>query len=335
MTFHPRTSFARLFGRATLTLAAVLAAPAVFSQSPAKPDDWPKGPITFVAPFSAGGGGDTMTRLYANQIGKVMGVGFIVDNKPGAGGNIGTAAVARATPDGNTLIFGTMGTMGTNHALYKSTGYSVSDFDPVALFGSVGLALVVNPGSPYRTVQDIIDHAKKNPGGLSCASGGNGTVSHLACALLQQMTGIQVTHVPYRSSSSAYVDMMSDRVSFMIDVLTPLTPHIKSGKLRAVGTSMKQRIGALPDTPTIAETVPGYEIFSWDGLFAPKGTPPARLDKLHAAVGTALSDPEFRQTMAERGIMLNTMPRKEFAEFVKKEAVRMGDVVRKIGVTLD
>ncbi|MCA0326525.1 MAG: tripartite tricarboxylate transporter substrate binding protein [Proteobacteria bacterium] len=324
-------SVGRSAAQVIVALAGLATAPTVVGQSA----NWPNGPIVFVAPFSPGGGGDTLTRLYANEIGKFMGTPFVVENKPGAGGNIGTAAVARAVPDGNTVIFGTMGTMGTNHALYKSTGYAVADFEPVALFGSVALALVVNPNSPFQTVDDIVDHAKAHPDELSCASGGNGTVSHLACALLQQMAGVRISHVPYGKTAAAYVDIMSDRVTFIIDVLTPLTPQIKGGKLRAVAVSMKQRVPALPNTPPISDTVPGYEIFSWDGLFAPKGVPAERLDKLHNAVTAALSAPDFRQTMSARGIALKTMTRKEFAAFVQKEYVRMNEVVRKMGVTLD
>lgn len=335
MTGKVHSPLARMTRRAALLMATLVAPAVAFAQPAAQPSDWPKDPITFVAPFSPGGGGDTLTRLFGNELGKALGSTIIVENRPGAGGNIGTAYVAKAAPDGNTVIFGTMGTMGTNHALYKKTGYSVDDFEPVAMFGTTALALVVGPNSPFRSVADIIAYGKKNPGGLSCAFGGNGTVSHLACAMLEQMAGIEVNAIPYKASSAAYVDLMSDRVSFMIDVVPPLAAQVKGGKLRALAVSLKQRIPMLPDTPTIADTVPGYEIFSWDGLFAPKGTPAARLDKLHDAVARSLANPEFRETMTNRGYTLTNMPRKEFADFVKKEYVRMGDVVRKIGVTLD
>ena len=172
-------------------------------------------------------------------------------------------------------------------------------------------------------------------GQLSCASGGNGTVSHLACALLQQLAGVEFNHVPYKASSAAYIDLMADRVSFMIDVVPPLAAQISGGKLRALAVSTKQRIAALPDTPTLAETMPGYEIHSWDGMFAPKGTPPQRLDRLHDAVSAALANPEFVKTMADRGYVLSTVPRKAFADFVRQEHARMGAVVRKMGVSLD
>lgn len=335
MNAIPHRATARLMGRAALALATLATASTGFSQPAGAPLDWPKEPITFVAPFSPGGGGDTLVRLFSHELGKALGATMVVENRPGAGGNIGTAYVANAAPTGNTVVFGTMGTMGTNHALYRKPGFSIDDFEPVALFGSTALVLVVGQNAPFRSVTELVAQAKQQPGKLTCASGGNGTVSHLACAMLQDMAGIDVNHVPYKAASGAYVDMIMDRVSFMIDIVPPLAPQIKGGKLRALGVSLKQRLPMLPDTPTIAEAVPGYEIFSWDGLFAPKGTPVARLDKLHGAVDRALADPAFRQTMSDRGYTLATLPRKDFADFVKKEHVRMGAAVRKMGITLD
>lgn len=330
-----RQAFAGTPGRGAVALAAALAASASIGQPAPRAQGWPKEPITFVAPFSPGGGGDTLARTFAGQFAAGLGVTVIVENRPGAGGNVGTASVARAPADGQTLVFGTMGTMGTNHALYKTTGYSIDNFEPVAMFGSTALALVVGPNSALRTVNDLVAHGRRHPGQLSCASGGNGTVSHLACALLQQMTGVEFNHVPYKAASAAYIDLMADRVSFMIDVVPPLLPQIRGGKLRAVAVSMKQPIPALPEVPTIAEAVQGFEIYSWDGMFAPLGTPPERLDRLHAAVSAALANPEFVKTMGGRGYTLTVMPRKEFAAFVHKEHARMGAVVRKMGISLE
>ncbi len=316
-------------------MAAAALATAACAQPAAVLPDWPKGPITFVVPFSPGGGGDTIARSFAGPLAIALRTSVVVENRPGAGGNLGTASAARAPADGNTIVFGTMGTMGTNHALYRKTGHSIDDFEPVALLGSTALALVVGPNASVRTVADLVAQGHRHPGRLSCASGGNGTVSHLACALLQQMSGIEVNHVPYKSSSAAYIDLMEDRVSFMIDVMPPLMPYIASGRLRAVAVSTTQRLSALPDTPTIAQTVPGYEIVSWDGLFAPKGTPAERLDRLHDAVGTALTHAELVKSMRSRGYMAAEMPRRDFADFVRTEHVRMGSVVRKMGISLD
>lgn len=297
---------------------------------------WPTAPITYVAPFSAGGGGDTLTRLYAQQLNLALNVPVIVDNKPGAGGNIGTTFVAKAAPDGQTLVFGTMGTMGTNHFLYKRTGYSINDFEPVALFGTTGLALVVAKDAPFKTVSELITFGKKNPGKLSCASGGNGTASHLACAMLQQQAGIEVAHIPYKASSTALIDVLSQRVSFFIDVTPVLTPQINAGTLRALAVTMKKRIPAFPDVPTLAESgLTDYEMFSWDGMFAPKGTPTDRLDRLHDAVQSALKNPEFKKNMTDRGVLLEAMSRKDFSALVQREYGRMGAIVKRLGVTID
>lgn len=297
---------------------------------------WPTTPITFVAPFSAGGGGDTLTRLYAQQLNLALNVPVIVDNKPGAGGNIGTAFVAKAAPDGQTVVFGTPGTMGTNHFLYKRTGYSVNDFEPVGLFGITGLALVVAKDSPFKTVGDLIAFGKKNPGQLSCASGGNGTASHLACAMLQQQAGIEVEHIPYKASSAATIDVRSQRVSFFIDVTPPLTPQIKDGALRALAVTMKKRIPAFPNVPTLTESgLADYELFVWDGMFAPKGTPVARLDRLHEGVQSAVNNPEFSKNMMDRGTMLQAMSREDFRALVRREYDRMGAIVKQLGITID
>lgn len=321
--------------RSTLGLGLALCAP--LAPALAAPGSaWPTAPITFVVPFSAGGGGDTLTRLYGQQLSKLLNVPMVFDNRPGAGGNIGTASAAKAAPDGQTVLFGTMGTMGTNHFLYRRTGFSINDFEPVALFGTTGLALVVAKEAPFKNVQELLAFGKQHPGKLSCASGGNGTASHLACAMLAQQAGMEVTHIPYRASSAAIVDVLTQRVSFFIDVTPVLTPQIKDGALRALAVSTKQRLPALPAVPTLAESgLPSYEMFSWDGMFAPKGTPADRLDKLHAAMQTVLKNPEFNQRMTDRGVVLQPMSRDAFGALVLREYARMGLVVKRLGVTVD
>jgi len=297
---------------------------------------WPSAPVTFIAPFSAGGGGDALVRLYGQQLSLELHVPIIVDNRPGAGGNMGTASAAKAPPDGQTVVFGTMGTMGTNHFLYRRNGYSIHDFEPVALFGTTGLTLVVAKASAFRSVQDLLAFGQQHPGQLSCASGGNGTASHLACAMLAQQAHIDITHIPYKASSAAIVDVMAQRVSFVIDVAPVLTPQIKDGALRALAVSTQKRLPALPDTPTLAESgLPDYEMFSWDGMFAPKGTPPERLDRLHAAVQAVLQSPDFRQRMTDRGVVLQPLSREAFGALVLREYGRMGQVVKRLGISLD
>jgi tripartite-type tricarboxylate transporter receptor subunit TctC len=298
--------------------------------------DWPKGPITFIVPFSPGGGGDTLARLYGHQLNKNLGVPIIVDNRPGAGGNIGTGLAARAKPDANTVVFGTTGTMGTNHALYQKPGFAVDDFDPIAIFGKTPLAFVVSKNSPFRTVQDVISFAKKNPKKLTCASAGNGTISHIACAMFQQMANVEIEHIPYRSGSQAVIDLRSDRISLLIDVTPYLVPYIKENSIRALAVTLNKRTLTLPDTPTMIESgLPNYDLFTWDGIFTRRGAPTERLERLHTAVTTAVNDPDFRKTMADRGTILEVMSRKEFTELVKTEHVRMVAFTKKLGVTID
>ena len=318
--------------RATTLLALTVATGAAC----AAPGNYPDGPLTLIVPFSPGGGGDTLVRLYAHELTKQTNHTIVVDNKPGAGGNIGTAAASRAAPDGYTVVFGTNGTMGTNHWLYKDPGYSKDDFVPVARLSKIALALVVGDKSPYKNVDELIDDARKNPGKLTCASGGNGTASHIACALLQKLAKLEITHVPYKSGSSRIADITSGRVTFMIDVMPYLVPHIAGGNMRALAVSTTERNSALPNTPTLDESgVKGYEIFAWDGLFAPKGTPVERLDYLNKAVNKLLTTPDFKQAMLDRGSVNSPMSREDFAEFVQKEYSRVGEIVKSLGVTID
>lgn len=316
--------------------ASLLTLSVTIGAAHAAQDKWPDGPLTLIVPFSPGGGGDTLVRLYANELTKQLKHTIIVDNKPGAGGNIGTAIASRAAPDGNTFVFGTNGTMGTNHWLYKSPGYSKDDFVPIARLSKIALALVVGEKSPYKSTNELFEYARKNPGQLTCASGGNGTASHIACALLQKMAGLQIMHVPYKSGSSRITDVTTDRVSFMIDVMPYLVPYIKGGSMRALAVSTTERNTALPNTPTLHESgVSNYELFAWDGLFAPKGTPTSRLEYLNNAVNRLLEDPTFKQSMLDRGSVNTPMSREEFSKFVEAEYVRLGEIVKDVGVTID
>jgi len=322
---------ARILGTLALLAATVSGAAAAAGAS-----DWPQRPLTMIVPFVAGGGGDTLARLYAREMEKQLRQPIIIDNRAGAGGNIGTAAGARATPDGQTVVFGTNGTMATNHWLYKSVGYAPDDFEAVARFSVISMVMFVSPDSPFNSAQELIGYAKKHPGELTCASAGNGTASHMACGLLQQMAKIDLTHVPYKGGAPASTDVRSGRVSFMIDVAPYLVPLAKSKQIKVLAVSTPQRIPTLPEAPTLSESgVPGYELFAWDGLFVPKGTPPERLDRLPQAVNAVLSDPAFERSMEERGSINSPMTRREFADFVHKEYRRQGELAKMLGVQVD
>ncbi|WP_258127886.1 Bug family tripartite tricarboxylate transporter substrate binding protein [Achromobacter anxifer] len=316
-------------------LAAACAA--VVSGVQAQQADWPSHPITLVVPFAAGGGGDTLARLVAEPLSRELGQSIIVENRPGAGGNIGTSIAARAKPDGYTLSYGTNGTQATNHWLYKSPGYAPSDFEPISRFTVIAAALVVNASDErFKTLAQLLAYAKSNPGELTCGSAGNGTSSHLACELLNQMTGTKVMHIPYKGGGAAMTDLLGGRISFMIDVMPNVSGQIAAGKLRALGVTTPDRVASNPDIPTISEAgLKGYEFFAWDGLYAPKGTPVAVLDKLNAAVNRALQQPEVRKMLESRGAIPSPTSRQALAEFGAEEYARLGKVVKVAGASID
>lgn len=312
--------------------AWLMTAPALAQQAA-----WPTHAITLVVPFAAGGGGDTLARLVAEPLSRELGQSIIVENRPGAGGNIGTSIAARAAPDGYTLSYGTNGTQATNHWLYKSPGYKPNDFEPISRFTVIAAALVVNgTDERFKTLAQLVDYAKSHPGELTCGSAGNGTSSHLACELLNQMAGIKVMHIPYKGGGAAMTDLLGGRISFLIDVMPNVSGQIAAGKLRALAVTTPERVASNPDIPTLSEAgVKGYEFFAWDGLYAPKGTPAAVLDKLNAAVNRALQQPEVKKALESRGAIPSPTSRQSLAEFGAEEYTRLGKVVKTAGAAID
>lgn len=298
--------------------------------------DYPERAITVIVPFPAGGGGDTLARIATEAIGRQLNQTLIVENRPGAGGNIGTSQVARAKPDGYTLGYGTNGTGAINHWLYSNPGYSNDDLEPISRLTTIAAAMVVNPDSQYKTVKDLIDFGKANPDSLTCGSAGNGTTSHLACELFKQMTGIQVLHIPYKGGAAAMTDLMGGRVDLLIDVMPNLTGQIEAGKLRPLAVTMTKRLDSHPNIPTMEEAgVPGYDFFAWDAIWAPKGTPQEVLDRLNDAARKAMSDPKTVEILKARGADTAPTSREELAAFVKEEYTRLGEVVKKSGARVD
>ena len=272
----------------------------------------------------------------AEPLGRELGQTIIVENRPGAGGNIGTSIAARANPDG-TLAYGTNGTQATNHWLYKSPGYAPGDFEPVSRFTIIAAALVVNSADErFKTLEQLIAYAKSRPGELTCGSAGNGTSSHLACELLNQMAGIKVMHIPYKGGGAAMTDLLGGRISFMIDVMPNVSGQIAAGKLRALGVTTPERVASNPDIPTVSEAgVKGYEFYAWDGLYAPKGTPVAVLDKLNAALNQVLQKPEVRKMLESRGAIPSPTTRAGLKDFGAEEYERLGKVVKTAGASID
>ncbi|WP_341668507.1 Bug family tripartite tricarboxylate transporter substrate binding protein [Alcaligenes sp. SDU_A2] len=319
----------------SLALTAVLGT-GLAASGAAHAADYPERAITVIVPFPAGGGGDTLARIATDAIGRQLGQTMIVENRPGAGGNIGTSQVARAKPDGYTLGYGTNGTGAINHWLYSNPGYSNDDLEPISRLTTIAAAMVVNPDSQYKTVQELIAFGKANPDSLTCGSAGNGTTSHLACELFKQMTGVKILHIPYKGGAAAMTDLLGGRVDLLIDVLPNLSGQIAAGKLRPLAVTMNKRLDSHPDIPTMQEAgVPGYDFFAWDAIWAPKGTPPQALDRLNEAVRKAMSDPKTVEILKARGADTAPTSREELAAFVKEEYTRLGEVVKKSGARVD
>jgi tripartite-type tricarboxylate transporter receptor subunit TctC len=313
---------------AALTFAASLA----IGQAP-----YPSKPIRLVVPFPPGGTTDILARAVAKRLTETWGQQVIVDNRPGAGGNIGADLVAKAAPDGYTLLMGTVGTQAINPGLYARMPYDAQrDFAPVILVGGVPNVLEVNPLVPVHTVRELIAYARANPGKLNFASSGNGTSIHLSGELFKAMTGVAMTHVPYKGSAPALADLVGGQVQLMFDNLPSSLGLIKGGRLRAIAVTSAARAAALPDVPTIAEAgVPGYEAASWFGVLAPAKTPVPIVDRLNATIGAWLATPGAKaQLQAEGAVAAGGTPA-EFARFIARETAKWARVVKMSGARTD
>ena len=284
-----------------LALAALLALP--FAAAAAAGDSYPDRPVRWIVPFPPGGAMDNIARTLGEAMGKSLGQSFVIENRAGAGGNIGATSVARAKPDGYTIMIVANG-MAVNPALYPDMAYDpVKDFAPISLLAVVPNVLVVNPQRiQARTVPEVIALAKAHPGKYTYASAGVGTSIHLAGELFAKMAGVQMLHVPYKGSGPAIADMLGGQVDYMFDSITSSKPHIDAGKLVAIAVTTRKRSAALPNVPTVAEAgLPGYELTPWFAAFAPAGTPPAVIDKLNRAMLDALKTPKVQGTLASIG----------------------------------
>ena len=298
---------------------------------------WPAKPIRLVVPFPAGGTTDIIGRVVAGELGKAFGGSAIVENRAGAGGNIGSEAVARSAPDGYTLLVCTVGTHGINSSLYSKLSFDpVKDFAPVTLLATVPNVLVVHPSVKANNVKELIALAKANPGRLNYASSGNGTSIHLSGELFKTMTGTFMTHIPYRGSAPAVADLLAGQVDLMFDNLPSALPHIKAGKLRALGVTSAARSAALPDVPTIAEAgVPGYEASSWFGLVAPAGTPAPIVAKLQQTIAKSFGNPQVRERLQGQGAEPVGNPPEAFARYIQDEIAKWAKVVKASGARVD
>ncbi|WP_088142016.1 Bug family tripartite tricarboxylate transporter substrate binding protein [Achromobacter xylosoxidans] len=317
---------------AATLLATAASAFAMGSAQAAYPDK----PVRIVVGFSAGGTTDVIARIMAKELTESLGQSFVVENKPGAGSNIATDQVKRADSDGYTLLFVAV-TSAINQTLYKNVNFDLTkDFTPVALGAKVPNILVVNPAVPVKSVQELVDYAKKNPGKLAFASSGSGTSIHMAGELFKMQTGIDVLHVPYKGSAPAVTDLIGGQVQFMFDNMPSAWPHVQSGKLRALAVTTTERSKSAPDVPTMKESgFANFDVSSWFGLIAPAGTPPDVVNKLNAAMVKALDKPEVQLSFEKLGAVgVKTTPA-EFGQFIKSEVEGWAPVVKASGAKVD
>ena len=326
---HPR--------RRLLQIAFGLAAGALVPWSAAQAQAYPSKTITIIVPFPAGGTTDILARILGQYMSTALGQAVVVDNRGGAGGNIGAQAAARSAPDGYTLFMGTVGTHAINATLYKKLPYDhVKDFAPLSRVAMVPNLLVAHPSQPYKTVKELIAYAQANPNKVNYGSSGNGSSIHLSGALFESMAKVQMTHVPYKGSAPAVSDLLGGQIAIMFDNMPSALQHVKSGKLRPLGVTSAKRSPELPDVPTIAEAgVPGYEATSWFGMFAPAGTPADVTAKLHGVIVKALADADVKKKISEQGAEPHPESPAEFAAFIKSETAKWGKVVKDSGASVD
>ncbi len=325
----------RAFVGAATAIALAAAAPTARAAGPA--DAFPSKPVRIVVPFTPGGSTDILARAIGERLAQAWGQPVVIENKPGAGGNVGVELVAKSPPDGHTIVMGHIGTFAANPALYKQLPYDpVNDFAPITLVAMVPNVLVVGPAVQAKTLGELVAYAKANPGKLDYGSGGNGSAAHLATEYFRMRTGVQMQHVPYKGTGPAVADLLGGQIGVMITGALPLMPHIKSGKLRPLAVASPKRLAILPDVPTIAESgYPGFSAVQWYGLFAPAATPKEIVAKINRDAVRALKDPAVAERLASEGAEPVGDTPEQFGAFVKSEIELWGKVIRESGAKID
>jgi tripartite-type tricarboxylate transporter receptor subunit TctC len=320
----PPFTMTRLFASLFLALACA-AAPA---------QDYPARPVRLVVPFPPSGGNDVFARIVAQKLSEAWKQPVLVENRPGAGGSVGTEFVAKSAPDGYTLLLGHTGTLAINPALYARIGYdTLRDFAPISPLASAPLVLVVHPNSSIHSVGDLLAQARSKPGEVNYASSGSGTGSHLSGELLQSLGGVKLTHVPYKGTAQAMTDVLGGQVPMMFSVISPALPQIRAGKLRAVAVTSERRMPQLPDVPTVAESgLPGYESTLAYGILAPRGTPAPVLAEIHAQIARVTATREFRERVDFEGAVVLGGASADFAALIREQAEKWGKVIKASGV---
>lgn len=314
-------------------LATMAAAP--FVRSASAEAAWPNRPVQVMVPYPPAGGADTTARILYAKLGTMLGQQFVVENRGGAGGTIGEAVVAKAAPDGYTILHDATA-YSVNGALYSHLPFDYDkSFDPVALVSLVPNILVVTPSVPVKTLADVIAYAKAQPDGIDMASSGNGTLQHLSLEMFRNMTGVKVNHVPYRGGGNALTDVIAGQVKFFFSNGSSVVGLIQSGQLKAIAHTGKGRLKSLPDVPPVSDTLPGFEAYEWNGVFAPHGTPPDTVHKLNGAINDAIASPEVKQRFEQLNIDSHRTTPAEFADFIKDQTERWSKVVKDAHIKLD
>ena len=323
--------FARWWWRPVALAAGVALMVLAFAPA-ARAQDWPARPVRIVVPFAPGGSADVFGRFVAQRLQETLGQNFVIDNRPGAGSVIGTDSVAKAAPDGYTLLL-MSNTHTVNESLIPNKPFQLMrDFVPIAPINESDLVLVAKPGLPANTLAELIKAAKAKPGGMSYASSGPGTPYHMAGELFKAMAGVSIVHIPYKGSAGARTDVLGGQLEMMFDAIPTMTEHIRSGKVKALATTGKLRSATLPDVPTVAEAgVPGYEATLWLGLMAPKGTPATVVNRLNAEVGRITANADVRRAWAAQGTTAMTMTVDEFTRYMNDDIAKWAHIVKVSG----
>jgi len=334
MPTHPAHAGRRALLLAALTGAAALTAS--FGAAAAPGDGYPSRPIRFVVPYAAGGTTDLVARTVGQRVGEKLGQPVVIENRPGAGGNVGMDAVAKAAPDGYTIGFGAISTNALNPHIYKQVPFDPrKDFTAISLLGTSTIVLEVSPALPVRTVKELVAYARANPG-LTYATAGTGTSMHLAGAMFAQMTQTSLTHAPYKGSSPAINDMLGGHISVMFDNLPASLPHIQAGKLRALAVAGKQRAPSLPDVPTLAEAgLQGYAVEPWFGVYGPANLPPPVVQALNSAFVEALARADVREKLVQAGFNPKGSSAAELQALTQSEYERFGKVAKTAAITVE
>jgi tripartite-type tricarboxylate transporter receptor subunit TctC len=311
--------------RVFLALAAILTSTTLHAA-------WPEKPVKIVVPWAPGGSTDILARTVAEKLSKSLGQPVVVDNKPGASGNIGSDLVAKSPADGYTLLFGSMSTHAINPGMMTMPFRGVEDFTPVAMLAFVTNTMVVHPSVPVSNLRECIVYAKANPGKVAYASAGPGSTNHLSAALLERMAGIEMLHVPYKGGAPAIVDTVGGQVQVLFTAGTQSLPHVKAGKLKLLAVTEKKRSPLLKDVPTVAETVPGYEMAVWYGAFGPRGLPPEITKRLNAEINAIMMLPEVKSKMEAIGVEpVNETP-EQFGAVMRADAEKWVKLVKELGI---